>query len=232
MSTEPRNQALNREPHGEWEEHGLTKAEWDRYLGGRKKFESQAVAPSTHRDSSNPASAQGDEAERAPPPLPDGTLHDDGCFTWKAGKVPPDRNSHAGWRADFYLAPVGWAGRVEYLGGLLAYAKAEVERLEKLLNAPEIHDFARGVVLEAAHQRDRWKAEHDAGKAPEDWFWLLGYLGGKALDAAKRGDTDKALHHCISSAAALANWHAALSGTDTSMRPGIDPAERGIEVTS
>jgi hypothetical protein len=29
--------------------------------------------------------------------------------------------------------------------------------------------------------------------------------------------------HCISSAAALTNWHAALLGVNTSMRPGILP---------
>jgi hypothetical protein len=86
---------------------------------------------------------------------------------------------------------------------------------EARLNTPELHDFAAGVVAEAAHQRDRWGSEHDAGKAPADWFWLLGYLGGKALAAALAGNTEKALHHCISSAAALANWHAALSGQHT-----------------
>lgn len=106
--------------------------------------------------------------------------------------------------------------------------EAEIERLRALLNAPELHDFAKGVVLEAAHQRERWGASHDVGKAPEDWFWLLGYLGGKALHAAKAGDADKALHHCISTAAALANWHAQIMGASNVMRPGIDPVERGI----
>lgn len=103
----------------------------------------------------------------------------------------------------------------------------EVERLRATLNTPELHDFTVGVVREAAHQRDRWGSEHDAGKAPADWFWLLGYLGGKALAASLAGNTEKALHHCISSAAALANWHAALSGQHTSMRPGIEAPEEG-----
>ena len=106
---------------------------------------------------------------------------------------------------------------------------AEMTRLRALLNTPELHDFASAVVREAAHQRERWGTAHDAGKTPPDWFWLLGYLGGKALQAAMVGDTDKALHHTISSAAALANWHAALSGSSTAMRPGIDPVARGIE---
>ena len=105
-------------------------------------------------------------------------------------------------------------------------AIAETGRLREALNTPELHDFAAGVVSEAQHQRERWGAEHDTGKAPEDWFWLLGYLGGKALHAAKSDDIDKALHHTISTAAALANWHAALLGV-TGMRPGIGPGSAG-----
>lgn len=96
------------------------------------------------------------------------------------------------------------------------------------INTPELFEFQKAVVLEAQHQRLRWSTQHDAGKDPQDWFWLLGYLAGKALKAHADGDTEKALHHTISSAAALANWHAAILGT-TNMRPGIDPAEHGIE---
>lgn len=92
---------------------------------------------------------------------------------------------------------------------------------EQIINAPETADFMAGVPIEAAHQRERWGADHDAGKAPLDWFWLIGYLSQKAATSAMNGDTEKALHHTISTAAALANWHAALSGNDTSMRPGI-----------
>ena len=105
----------------------------------------------------------------------------------------------------------------------------EIDRLRTLLNTPELHAFSKAVVLEAAHQRERWGSDHDAGKAHEDWFWLLGYLGGKALASAKAGDLEKALHHTISSAAALANWHAALLGSDNTMRPGIDPAAHGVD---
>lgn len=105
----------------------------------------------------------------------------------------------------------------------LTAARAEVARLQALLNTPELHDFSRAVVLEAAHQRERWGADHDAGKEPEDWLWLLGWLAGKAVRAARAGDRDKALHHAISSAAVLANWHAAILGVDNRMRPGIQP---------
>ncbi|HEY4118376.1 MAG TPA: hypothetical protein VGM56_10990 [Byssovorax sp.] len=94
---------------------------------------------------------------------------------------------------------------------------------ERLLG-PELEDFASAVVAEAAHQRVRWGTPHDGGKAPADWFWLLGYLSGKALAAAIAGDRNKAAHHTISSAAALANWHAALRGASTEMRPGSERA--------
>lgn len=102
-------------------------------------------------------------------------------------------------------------------------ARAENERMGGLLNTPELHDFAAAVALEAAHQRERWGVDHDGGKTPADWFWLVGYLAGKALHAAVGGNDEKALHHCISTAATLANWHAAISGAHTRMRPGIEP---------
>ncbi len=90
-----------------------------------------------------------------------------------------------------------------------------------IINSPETADFMAAVPLEAAHQRERWGVDHDAGKTPEDWLFLVGYLGGKACAAARIGDTEKAKHHTISTAAALANWHAALTRADTMMRPGI-----------
>jgi hypothetical protein len=100
--------------------------------------------------------------------------------------------------------------------------RAEVESLKTALNTPEIHEFSKAIVSEAQHQRHRWSSDHDAGKEPQDWFWLLGYLAGKALKAHISGDQDKALHHTISTAAACANWHAAILG-HADMRPGIMP---------
>lgn len=112
--------------------------------------------------------------------------------------------------------------------GLTNAERAELDRLRNLVNTPTLHSFRDGVVLEAVHQRERWGSDHDAGKAPADWFWLVGFLAGKALHAQTSGNTEKALHHTISTAAALANWHAAIAGQHTAMRPGIDPAEHGI----
>ena len=114
----------------------------------------------------------------------------------------------------------------------LEAALARVEELEQKLNTPELYDFTAAVVQEAAHQRTRWPSQHDAGKRPEDWFWLVGYLGGKALRAAMMDETPLALHHTISTAGALANWHAALLGVSTDMRPGImPPDEQGAPTT-
>lgn len=101
-------------------------------------------------------------------------------------------------------------------------AEAEVDRLNAILNTPEIENFDLAVPLEAEHQIQRWTAAHDAGKNPEDWFWLVGYLAGKALSAMKAGNTEKAKHHCISTAAALRNWHAHIRSGTTKMRPGIE----------
>ena len=98
---------------------------------------------------------------------------------------------------------------------------AEAERLDRLLNTPEIMDFVKAVPLEAAHQRERWDSAHDAGKTPADWFWLVGYLAGKALHSQTSGNIEKALHHVVTTAAALCNWHAAILGK-TDMRPGIE----------
>ena len=99
---------------------------------------------------------------------------------------------------------------------------ADIETIRQaIINTPETADFMAGVPLEAAHQRERWGSAHDAGKTPLDWFWLIGYLAQKAADAAVHGDHDKAKHHCISTAAALANWHASLNGGASFMRPGL-----------
>lgn len=98
--------------------------------------------------------------------------------------------------------------------------QARCESLEALINSPEIDAFLRAVHIEAAHQVERWGTAHDRAKRPADWFWLIGYLAGKALHAAADSEQDKALHHCVSTAAALYNWHCALKGVDVRMCPG------------
>lgn len=102
-------------------------------------------------------------------------------------------------------------------------------RTAAALFSPEIQDWFEGTRLEASHQVLRFAAEHDAGKTAFDWFWLVGYLAQKAAASAVDGDVEKAMHHTISTAAALFNWHRNLSGSSRLMRPGIDPIARGIE---
>lgn len=102
-------------------------------------------------------------------------------------------------------------------------AQSRVAELEALINTPQTADWLDAVKAEAAHQVERWGTSHDGGKTPADWFWLLGYLGGKALTAQLAGNTEKALHHTISTGAALMNWHRAITGESNAMRPGISP---------
>ncbi|WP_051516835.1 hypothetical protein [Herbaspirillum sp. RV1423] len=98
---------------------------------------------------------------------------------------------------------------------------AEIARLNAIINTPQSGDFLRAVSIESEHQRQRWGSAHDAGKTAADWFWLIGYLAGKALHAHAAENMVKTEHHIITTAAALMNWHLSLSsGTD--MRPGID----------
>ena len=123
---------------------------------------------------------------------------------------------------------------VTYREQLQAYADRlkeeldEVDRLKALLNTPETEEFDKAVPLEAAHQIERWGAQHDEGKNPEDWFWLVGYLAGKALAAYKMGDLTKAKHHTISASAALRNWHAQIRTGESEMRPGISADKANI----
>lgn len=105
--------------------------------------------------------------------------------------------------------------------------ETEVQRLNSLINTPHTHDFLEAVRLEMPHQRERHGAAHDAGKKPADWFWLVGYLAGKALHALVSGNIEKAKHHVITTAAALGNWFLAITGESTVMRPGIEPLENG-----
>lgn len=90
----------------------------------------------------------------------------------------------------------------------------------ELINTPELENFSEAIRLEALHQRERWGSDHDDGKEPADWLWLVAYLATKATQAARYGDHEKYIHHIITCGAACLNWHANATGADTSMRVG------------
>jgi len=92
--------------------------------------------------------------------------------------------------------------------------REDCRALRELLSRPEIDKFLEGVKLEAAHQLPRWTVEKDRAKDPEQWYWLVGYLAGKALQAQRAGDDGKFMHHLISTAAVLSNWHYFASNPD------------------
>lgn len=101
-------------------------------------------------------------------------------------------------------------------------AYAELKRLLGLINSPHTEEFLGAVRIEAAHQVLRWGDDHDRSKSAENWLFLVGYLGSKACRAQIEGDREKALHHTISSAAALMHWHSFIKNDDTCIGLGMD----------
>lgn len=126
-------------------------------------------------------------------------------------------NSHAALQARAEQAERA----VDVQAKLLADTGRRAEEMEALISRPYIGAWSDEILIEAAHQRTRYGADHDHGKAPEDWFWLIGYLAGKALAAHKAGNAAKAHHHTVSTGAVLAHWAAAIDGNEEIFRPGL-----------
>lgn len=101
-------------------------------------------------------------------------------------------------------------------------AAAEITRLRALINNPHTEEFLSAVQYEAAHQRYRFGEAEDRQKSAENWRWLLGKLAGKCLRAVILGDKEKALHHTVSSAAALSNWFQAIKLDTSGCGEGLD----------
>lgn len=130
--------------------------------------------------------------------------------------------------------------RADWNTRLVQLPTVEVTQLlEEVLKAHDLHalinnahtaEFLPAVELEAAHQRDRWGEAHARGKSAENWFWLVGYLAGKCLRAVITGDREKALHHTISSAAALANWYEAIKRDTSNAGIGQDNDIKPVEI--
>lgn len=115
-----------------------------------------------------------------------------------------------------------WAAEAAKMASERDEARANLAEASRMWDGPETTYWLEGVRKEAAHQVARWGKDHDDGKDPSDFFWTLGYLGGKALQAELAGDLDKAKHHTISSAALLLNWHARIAKEAKQFRPGIE----------
>lgn len=110
-------------------------------------------------------------------------------------------------------------------------AAAEIMYLRGLINNPHTEEFLSATQYEAAHQRYRFGESQDRQKSAENWFWLIGRLVGKCLRAVITGDRDKALHHTISSAAALANWYQAIKLDTSGCGEGLDLDLPSIETS-
>lgn len=81
---------------------------------------------------------------------------------------------------------------------------------EKAIATPEVEDFLKAVMREAAYQRRRWGGT-DVRKTAWDWWQLVVYLSGKAFFTPPRY-RKKLLHRIVTVAAAAYNWHAATRG--------------------
>lgn len=148
--------------------------------------------------------------------------HEDGPLTKATG---PITLAEAREIANTWIHPVLWRQRLLAFVEQAERAHARVAELEALINAPQTADFLEAVRIEAAHQRERWGDEHDARKTPEDWFWTLGFLAGKAIrpEAAPR----KRVHHIIAAAALLANWHRHENALDAAVREALEDETQG-----
>lgn len=94
---------------------------------------------------------------------------------------------------------------------LLTDGEIRADERDRILNHPEIGDFARGVVIEAQHARLRW---NDKLKRDFDWSAVASYLLAKALLNPPQNDGTAGerarLHRIVALAALCANWHAAV----------------------
>lgn len=93
----------------------------------------------------------------------------------------------------------------------------ENERLEALINSPEVNNFLEGVKIEAAHQTEKWGSEDEENKPPHHYILVFSKLLGKLAQAIFDGNTEKFKHHLITMAAACHNCHRQISKEGTSV---------------
>lgn len=85
--------------------------------------------------------------------------------------------------------------------------RADNRRLRGILDQPDPAEFMYATEVEMRYQQAHWGEEHDSGKVDADWFWLIGYLAGKALHRGEDDGRDKLLHRITTVSAAAGNWH-------------------------
>jgi hypothetical protein len=85
-----------------------------------------------------------------------------------------------------------------------------VTAIESAFDDPVIDDFIEGLRIEIPYQQHVWNVE-DAGKSISCWIRLIHHLTAKIGESDWNHKPDKAKHHIITTAAALANFHAAMN---------------------
>jgi hypothetical protein len=105
-------------------------------------------------------------------------------------------------------------GGMVYVDNEIPELKEEIARLRSIISHPESDDFLKGVSIEAEYQRERHGVDDTAARFDwHQWYWVSGYLLGKALAASQSvSGIEKAKHHLITTAALLMNWHNVLTG--------------------
>lgn len=103
------------------------------------------------------------------------------------------------------------------------------EDFAAMLQEPGGEQFVAAMRLEAAHQAMRWGLPEDREKSAENWFWLLGFIGGKALRAQLEGNRQDAMKHTIEAAACLMHWHRAIACDGSGIGWGFDQDLAAIE---
>lgn len=154
----------------------------------------------------------------------------DGCANCGMDARTITRVDNPGYRLmELHAQNKALQARVDSMGLELEETRANLAQAMKLWDGPETEDFLEAVRKEAAFQVAKWGVSHDRAKQPEDFVFLVGYLGGKASQSQKDGDLEKAKHHTISSAAVLFNWHQRLCAGHGQFQPGSDDAAKSEE---
>jgi len=133
--------------------------------------------------------------------------------------------------ARVHLLKTGKPGKVPELVDV-DLLQARVVELLAAINVPETKNFARAIILEAAHQRARW-SRSDRHKSAYDWGGLICMLAGKAVHGTRHDrdsgtnadkEAEQTAHRIITVAATALNWFVAIGGKV----PTVDDVDREL----